>query len=110
VSLVGRRRPDTPRGDLPQDIRPGDFWKVLVRDGSRPRIEHHYGKLTEECWYVAAPMSYGFALGNLERHTVREHEDGTISVAPGDGSSNSILITGHHGEQYHGFIDQGVWT
>jgi hypothetical protein len=41
---------------------------------------------------------------------VREHEDGTISVRPGDGSSNSILITGHDGEQYHGYIECGVWT
>ena len=96
-----RRRPDTPRGKLPGEIQPGDYWKV-------PGLEPGEGNLTGECWRVAVPMSYGFALATLTKHTVREHEDGEISVRPGDGSSNSILVTGHNGEQWHGYIEHGV--
>ncbi len=55
-------------------------------------------------------MSYGFAIAWLRNHTVREHEDGTISVRPGDGSSNSILVIGHDSEQWHGYIEHGRFT
>lgn len=86
--LQGRRLQDC---ELPSDIRAGDFWRVPGKD----------------YWRAACPMSYGFAIANLINHTVREHEDGTISVRPGDGSSNSILVTGHHGETWHGYIEHG---
>src|SRR5690349_12315268 len=89
----GRRRPDTWRGDLPADLQPGDYWKVLGGDGE-PAHSDEPSNLTGGVWMVVAPMSYGYALGNLGKHTVREEDDGTISVRPGDGSSNSILITG----------------
>lgn len=64
---------------------------------------------------VVAPMDDrldeydGWMIGNLELHTVREHEDGTISVRPGDGSSNSILISGSRGRKWHGYIEHGIW-
>lgn len=106
--MQGRRRPDLDRRLLQDDLQPGDYWKIL--DGGEPLRISHPGKLTEECWYVVAPMSYGYAIGRLTYHTIREHEDGTISVRPGDGSSNSILITGHNGEQWHGYIEHGVWS
>lgn len=107
--MTGRRRPDTPRGDLPPDVQAGDYWRVLDRSSWQPAESNEPSNLTGAVWMVAAPMSYGFALGNLTKHTVREHEGGTISVRPGDGSSNSILITGRHGEQFHGYIDRGEW-
>ena len=47
-------------------------------------------------------------LANLMAHTVREHTDGTISVLPGDGSSNSILVTRRPGETWHGYVRDGV--
>jgi hypothetical protein len=93
--VTGRRRPDLPEGDLPVDLRPGDYWKVVV---------------PSPYWHVAVPLGRGedaYALGNLVHHTVREHEDGTISVRPGDGSSNSILVTRGDGS-WHGYIDHGV--
>ena len=93
--LQGRRRPDTPSGDLPDNILPGDYWKVI---GPTP------------FWHVAVPLGRGdeaYALGNLVNHTVREHEDGTISVRPGDGSSNSILVS-RRDSTWHGYIDHGV--
>ncbi len=52
----------------------------------------------------------GYGIGNLTKHTIREEDDGTISVRPGDGSSNSILITGAHGRTWHGYIERGVWN
>lgn len=107
-SLQGRRLPDLRFGELHSDVRAGDYWKILGDDGL-PRISFDSGNLTRTCWYIVAPMSYGFAIGRLTKHTVREHEDGTISVRPNDGSSNSILITGHRGEQWHGYIEKGVW-
>jgi hypothetical protein len=110
--MTGRRLRDTVIDRLPADIQAGDYWRVLIEDsdGLRPMNVSEPGNLTGSVWRVAAPMSYGYAIGTLTKHTVREHEDGTISVRPGDGSSNSILITGHDGEQYHGYIECGVWT
>ena len=110
AGVVGRRRPDTLIGDLPDDIQAGDYWKVTDRNGD-PLCVDHSTNLTGHIWMVAAPMPSGsFGIGRLEHHTVREHEDGTITVAAGDGSSNSILIRGAGGQEYHGWISQGVWS
>jgi hypothetical protein len=108
----GRRREDTYRGMLPDDVERGDYWKVLERGTGTPaQLDDEPGNLTGTEWMVVAPIGEdGFAIGRLTRHTVREHDDGTISVRPGDGSSNSILITGSHGRQYHGYIEHGVWS
>ncbi len=108
--MKGRRREDTYRGMLPDDIQPGDYWKVLDRSSGEPAKSDSSSNLTGLVYMVVAPMSYGYALGNLTHHTVREHDDGTISIRPNDGSSNSILITGHHGEQWHGYIEHGEWN
>lgn len=108
--MTGRRRTATARGWLPDDIEPGDYWMVIDRSSGRPAHSDAPSNLTGGIWMVAAPMSYGFAVANLEKHTVREHEDGTISVRPNDGSSNSLLVTGYRGEQWHGYIEKGVWN
>lgn len=110
--MQGRRRPDTVFGQMPEDFQPGDYWKILDQDG-QPRRSDHPENLTGTCWHVIPPTrpsgGESWALGRLEFHTVREHDDGTISVRPGDGSSNSILITGPHDYRWHGFVDHGVW-
>lgn len=110
--MLGRRRPDTPHGDLPDDVRRGDYWKILDSSSSRPLRSDEPSNLTGTCWMVVAPIGEGdgYAIAKLTKHTVRENDDGTITVAPGDGSSNSILITGPSGQQYHGYIEDGVWT
>lgn len=108
MTLQGRRRHDLPFAELHEDIRPGDYWKILDAEG-QPRRSSDPSNLEGTCWYVVAPIGDGFALGRLEKHTVREHDDGTISVRPGDGSSNSILITGARGVSWHGYIEHGVW-
>lgn len=109
AKVTGRRLPDTFLGDLPPDIRAGDYWRCLGRNGE-PMISDAPTNLTGGVWYVAAPLPSGsFGIGRLEKHTVREHEDGTISVRPGDGSSNSILLKGAAGQSFHGYIEHGVW-
>ena len=111
LPLTGRRRDDTCRGELPADIAAGDYWKVLDRSSGEPARSEEARNLTGTVWMVVAPIGdgEGFGIGNLTKHTVREHEDGTISVQPGDESSNSILVTGAHGRQFHGYIERGVW-
>jgi hypothetical protein len=108
--LQGRRRPDTVEGDLPPDIQPGDYWKIMSSEGV-PKLSTHPENLTKTCWYVVVPLGHGedaYTFGNLINHTVREHEDGTISVLPGDGSSNSILVR-RGKESWHGYIRKGVF-
>lgn len=51
-------------------------------------------------WYGCTPNGL---LANLSRHTVTEHEDGTISVSP------SILVEGGQTNAWHGYLEHGVW-
>jgi hypothetical protein len=70
-----------------------------------------YGKMTTDngsWWYCVTPDRNDNddpMLGNLSRHTVTEHEDGTISVSP------SILMGGQGTTTapWHGFLERGVW-
>jgi hypothetical protein len=108
--MIGRRRPDTNRGMLPDELQPGDYWKVLDRSSGEPAKPDRAApsNLTGTVWQVVPPET-GYGVATLTFHTVREHEDGTISVLPGDGSSNSILVKGSNGKQWHGYIRRGVW-
>lgn len=103
----GRRRDDVNFFDLPpDDLEHGDYWRYLDRKTGKPMHVEESGNLTGGVWGVCCPVIGG--IGLLRLHTVREHEDGTITVAPGDGSSNSILI-GDGQRSWHGYIDHGVW-
>lgn len=118
---TGRRLPDTMFGELPvllDDFQPGDYWKYLsrTREGeSMSASEWSSGRhefpsnLTQTVWGYYSPDGNG--MGTLVSHTVREHDDGTASVRPGDGSSNSILHTGGaQRKTWHGYIEHGEWT
>lgn len=111
--LRGRRRMDSREGELPENLRVGDYWLVLDRSSGLPLKVDHPSNLTGTAWHVACPNpdshnGEGFLLANLRHHTVREHPDGTISVRPGDGSSNSILVShGADGPCWHGYIEHG---
>lgn len=77
-------------------------------DENHPVLEEagEYGKSNiDGQWYCRCPQSNGFfaGMGNLSNHTVIEHEDGTITVSP------SILVTGHHDKQWHGYLEKGIW-
>ena len=56
-------------------------------------------------WFAMTPNGH---YANLARHTVTEHDDGTITVAP------SILVTapapsGVKSERWHGYLERGIW-
>lgn len=112
--MLGRRLPDTPHGEFPltyEELQPGDIWKNLERGSSEPRTVSHASNLTGLTWTCIAPGPNGMKLfANLEMHTVREHDDGTVSVRAGDGSSNSILVKRREDETWHGYIEHNVWT
>jgi len=127
MAMKGRRLKNARVGNYPlpyDELKPGDYWKVMdrntgralnVRDNHGDR--HWWGKeddnrfdqnLTGGVWGVIDPTG---RYGLLSIHTVREEKDGTISVRPGDGSSNSILISGGSSTKppWHGYIEHGVW-
>lgn len=116
---TGRRLPDTRFGDLPEtldDLRPGDYWRYTVGEGEQVRPvsakamygDKAAGNLTDGVWGYVSPDGNG--IGTLAAHTVREHEDGTISIRPGDGTSNSVLHSGGAQDRtWHGYVDHGVW-
>jgi hypothetical protein len=117
MGTQGRRRSDVRFGDLPDDLRPGDYWRYTVGEGSAERPasakamygDRAAGNLTDGVWGYYSPDGNG--IGTLAAHTVREHDDGTISIRPGDGSSNSVLHSGgREGKTWHGYVDHGVWN
>ena len=72
------------------DLEPGEYGKVggvwAVYPPPMGKYEHPWA-------------------GPITKHTIEEHEDGTITVTP------SILqrdTSGH--EAWHGFLKRGVWT
>lgn len=74
--MTGRRR------DVPlHEMEPGDYGFTAA-------------------WFCCAPNGSG---GNLSRHDITEHEDGTITVSP------SILITRGNDRDWHGYLERGVW-
>lgn len=121
--MLGRRLPDTPLSEFPlpyDDLREGDIWKCLRQDGTPVTAASWAGadpkmaaeNLTGHVWMFMSPNGAG--LGTLVYHTVREHEDGTVSIRPGDGSSNSILqnngYSGDRARTWHGYVDHNVWS
>lgn len=60
-----------------------------------------YGRGSDGHWQVLPPDTD--LIGSLSKHDVVEHEDGTITVSP------SILIRGHSGREWHGWLERGIW-
>lgn len=122
--MLGRRLPDTKLSYLAlpyEEIQPGDYWRCLTTDGDRyldvqqfPEDRAYWGNdprhdqnLTGGVWHVVTPLGQ-HAL--LSIHTVREEDDGTISIRPGDGSSNSVLVSDPNRGEWHGYIEHGEWN
>lgn len=62
-----------------------------------------YGSPDDKSWLCTTPNGL---FGNLSKHTITEHEDGTITVSP------SILVTSGRDigqPRWHGFLERGVW-
>jgi hypothetical protein len=76
------------RHDLPEDeynLEPGE-----------------YGK-SPEGWFCRPPGGK-HGVGGINKHTITEHEDGTITVSP------SILFYDNDGNPgWHGYLEHGVW-
>lgn len=84
--MQGRRLPDR---DVEKwgDMEPGDYIKMEI------------GGAWE--WFVRPPRG---AIGSISKHTVTEHEDGTITVSP------SILThDADVAQQWHGYLERGIW-
>lgn len=86
--MPGRRRRYDPlefdENGHPRKKEPGDYWRDI--NGG---------------WHCCTPGPGLF--GNLTRHEVKEHEDGTITVSP------SIRVSGPNIGSWHGYLERGVW-
>lgn len=86
--MNGGRRYVEDDGECPEPLNPGDYLWWPKAGG----------------WYACTPNGHH---ANLGRHSVVEHEDGTITVSP------SILVSeGYRGVQrevWHGYLERGVW-
>jgi hypothetical protein len=65
--------------------------------------EGEYAKGPDGNWYCRPPGCKADYVGNLTKHKVIEHPDGTITVSP------SILLKCGNGFQWHGFLEHGIW-
>ncbi len=115
--IQSRRLPDVEWEDNAlrrEQEEPGVYYRVLNDPEPYPP-----SNLTKQTWYVVTPNGLH---GSLHNHTVREEDDGSISVKPGDGSSNSILVNGAVQPEgwkpgdgawpkasWHGYITRGLW-
>lgn len=86
-----------------------ELWKEIPMQGKR--VDAHddpllapgeYGIMSNGTWHGCTPNGHGCSLA---KHTVIEHEDGTITVSP------SILVSDARGEVelWHGYLERGVW-
>lgn len=80
--MIGRRLPDN--ADI-NSAEPGDYWFVSWGEG-------------RQLWFMDPLGDYG----RVTKHTVTEHEDGTVSVEPS--------IAPNDATTYHGYLRRGVWT
>ena len=71
-------------------------------DSEMVRTPGSIWKAANGVWYCHTPGDGGYS-GNLSKHDITEHEDGTITVSP------SILITNPQGGNWHGFLEHGEW-
>lgn len=113
--ITGRRLNDVRFGELPlelDELQAGDVWRYLNDDGTPVSATAYSrsdksGNLTDEVWgYSLGELG----IGTLALHTVRSHDDGTVSIRPGDGSSNSVLHDDGRGHTWHGYVEHNVWT
>ncbi len=80
-------------------IYPDDRLRLIFKEGD-------YGYCPRSgCWMGRPPRANA---GSFSQHTVTEHDDGTITVAP------SIVLSemGESGkleEVWHGYLERGVW-
>lgn len=80
----------------PIEGEPDFLWRISQTTGA-------YGTANRVDWFCTTPNGL---FGNISKHTVTEHEDGTITVSP------SILVTSGRDARapsWHGYLERGVW-
>jgi len=112
---------------LPDGCEPTTEWYERLGVSELPRGS--YGKDSSGTWCVMTPNG---RYGSIARHTVVEHEDGTITVAPSilvhpveapprtaeeraamqrqygwTDDETAAALNGRPG--WHGFLERGVW-
>lgn len=79
--------------------------RVFTSEELRNTKGSYYFSEDTQSWWCNTPNGHA---GNLAKHEVTEHEDGTITVSP------SILVStrldGKDVELYHGFLKNGEWS
>jgi len=76
---------------------------IAIPDGPHVLKPGEYGKWARDGNWYAVPPGQPDLLANLARHTVVEHEDGTITVSP------SILVSAGKIGTWHGYLERGIW-
>ncbi len=89
-------------GDTTQGRRLPDADDILPNISDDESYVGGYWRGRGGVWYCGAPGNH-CGVGNLARHDVTEHDDGTITVSP------SILVSTGHGNSWHGYLERGVW-
>jgi hypothetical protein len=80
-------------------IYPGEDGKLNLPSNS-------YGK-EEGIWYIRPPRCH---VGSLRKHSIVEHEDGTITVSPSILQHDyEIGPDGYKDIHLHGMIERGIW-
>lgn len=60
-----------------------------------------YGNTGGDTWLCTTPNGL---FGNISKHQITQHEDGTITVSP------SILVRkSNDGLSWHGYLERGIW-
>jgi hypothetical protein len=91
--MQGKRYEDVPDAYEPHErMEPGGYRRV------------NYGSGFGWQWEIVDPTG---TIGRLQDHTIEEHEDGTITVAPSIARDPSSGLM--HGEGWHGWLERGVW-
>jgi len=86
--MTGTRYPDD-MTEWTEETRPiGGYWKINGQ------------------WHGMTPNGH---MCNMSKHTVTEHEDGTITVSPSILVSTTSPNKGNTVELWHGFLERGVW-
>ncbi len=71
-------------------------------DGHLFLPEGTYGKDPDGIWYIRFQGENADLTGNLTKHDVIEHDDGTITVSP-----SILCLNAEH--RVHGYLERGIW-
>lgn len=88
--MQGRRLPDCDISKWPDNAQPGDYFKMVHKDVTNSHL-----------WGIVAPNGNVGTI-STKIHTITEHADGTITVAP----SIQVREPGN----WHGYLRAGVWS